>query len=94
MSKDDPAKDVIYERADVAFKKLEPHDGDIVLVTFPSDIDMKQIQAFAHYMEAAVPDGITVFCTHDNVDMKVLPKEQLNALGWYNFNSGSSELLN
>ncbi len=95
MTEKDPAQDKIYERADIAFKKLSAADGDIIVVTFPSNILMEQMQAFASYMESAIPTGVTVFCTKDGVTMDLLPKEQLNALGWYNMNDTTgSETIN
>ena len=81
-------------RADLMFSKLSAKDGDIIVVTFPQNVEMEQMAAFAHYMEESIPDGVTVFCTKEGVTLEHLPKEQLNALGWYNMKMEGSDTIN
>ena len=91
---EEEVKQNIAERADVAMKKLAAKDGDIVVVTFPQHVGDEQIAAFAQYMTDSIPEGVTVMCVKDNMTFELLPKEKLNALGWYNMNDniGSSTI--
>lgn len=70
----------------IAMEKLAAKDGDIIVVTFPNSTTHPQMKEVATYMESAIPDGITVFCTREEVSIKLLPKSRLNGLGWYNIN--------
>lgn len=80
----------IYEQAEIAFKKLKVNDGDIIIITFPSDIEPKQMELFGKQISPLIPEDVTVLCTRSGVTVETLPKDVLNAAGWYKFDTTKS----
>lgn len=84
----------LYEKADLGIRQISPSKGDILAVHFPADMDPAQMQAAAEMMRMNVEDwGINLICLTGGVQaygtdletlLKVIPKEEMNKLGWYN----------
>ena len=89
---EDAARVEIYKKAQIAFKKLSPKDGDIVVIKFPDNIHPQQMETFAEHMDGIIPEGVTIFCTRSAVEIDCLPKQELNDLGWYNINTGNESI--
>lgn len=77
----------VYDKATLAFQKLKPRDGDIIVITFPDDIQPQQMQNFAEQLQPQIPDDVTILCTRAGVTIDNLPESEMNKLGWYKFNN-------
>lgn len=75
----------IYKKAPVAFQKLSPKKGDIILIRFPDDIDPAQMALAAGEIQEHIPDNIIVLCLRQGVSVSKLPEAQMNKHGWYKF---------
>jgi hypothetical protein len=73
----------VYDTAQVAFQKLEPTDGDVMVIRFPADIHPMQMQKFADGLQGQVPKGVTVLCTRSGMEIENFSEAKMNALGWY-----------
>lgn len=76
-----------YDHATLAFKKLSPHKGDIIIISFPDDIHPQQMQLFTEQLQPQIPDDVTILCTRAGVSIKKLPEIEMNKLGWYRFDT-------
>lgn len=75
----------VYDTAQVAFQKLSPSDGDIMVIKFPADIHPEQMQAFGEGLQGQIPDGVTVLCTRSGMEIENIPETAMNQMGWYKF---------
>ena len=73
----------VYDTAQVAFQKLEPTDGDVMVIKFPADIHPAQMEAFGAGLQGQIPDGVTVLCTRSGMDIQNFSEAEMNANGWY-----------
>lgn len=76
-----------YDKATLAFQKLSPHEGDIIVITFPDDIQPQQMQLFAEQLQPQIPDDVTILCARAGVTIESLPELEMNNLGWYKFDN-------
>jgi len=76
-----------YDHAEIAFKKLKVNAGDIIIITFPVDIEPNQMQLFADQLNPLIPEDVTVLCTRSGVTVETLSHETLNKAGWYKFDT-------
>ncbi len=79
-----------YDQAEIAFKKLKVSAGDIIVITFPSDIEPKQMEMFGEQINPLIPEDVTILCTRSGVTVETLSKDVLNAAGWYKFDTTKS----
>jgi len=80
----------IYDRASLAFQKLSPKDGDVIVISFPADIEPLQMQLFAEGLQPHIPKGVTILCSRSGVTIQNLPEAEMNALGWYKFDTSKA----
>lgn len=73
----------VYDTAQVAFRKLEPTDGDVLVIKFPPDIHPAQMQAFGDDLQGKIPKGVTVLCTRSGMEVENYSEAEMNAKGWY-----------
>lgn len=74
-----------YKSATLAFQKLNPSKGNVIVITFPADIIPEQMQVFANELQPNVPEDVTVICTRLGITIEELPETQMNKFGWYKF---------
>jgi len=75
----------IYDQAQIVLDKINPVEGDVIVISFPNDIEPAQRQAFAESMQPIIPDDVTILCTREGVTVENFPESQMNKLGWYKF---------
>ena len=73
----------IYDTATLAFQKLNPQDGDIIIINFPYDIHPEQMKLFAEQLKPQIPENVTILCTREGVTVNSFSEEEMNKLGWY-----------
>jgi hypothetical protein len=74
----------IYEKATIGFQKLKAGPGDIVVITFPENIDPRQMEAAAlMFGERSKEMGIHIICTSQGITANDLSEAELNACGYY-----------
>jgi len=76
-----------YDKATLAFQKLSPMEGDIIVISFPKDIEPMQMQLFAEQLQPQIPDDVTILCTRAGVTIQTLPEAEMNKMGWYKFDT-------
>lgn len=77
----------IYDKARLAFEKLEVSEGDIVVVKFPDDILPEQMSLFAEGLQEHTPPGVLVLCTRAGVEIETFTETEMNKHGWYKFDT-------
>ncbi len=77
----------IYDKAELAFQKLDALAGDVIVITFPADIHPAQMQSFAEQIQPNVPDDVTILCTRAGVTVESFPEAEMNKMGWYKFDT-------
>ena len=74
----------IYEKATIAFQKLKVESGDVIVISFPEDIDPQQLQAAAMmFAERSQEIGAHIICAANNITVNTLTEAELNAAGYY-----------
>jgi len=64
-------------------KKLRATDDDIIVIKIPRDETTNQVrQDLLNYMRLAFPNN-QLLMVGSRVDMTILPKKTLNAMGWF-----------
>jgi len=76
-----------YDKATIAFKKLAPNPGDVIVITFPADIEPLQMEAFGLQLQPHIPEDVAILCTRDGVKVETLSEHQMNEMGWYKFDT-------
>jgi len=76
-----------YDKATLAFQKLDALPGDVIVITFPADILPEQMQSFAEQIQPNVPEDVTILCTRSGVTVESFPEARMNELGWYKFDT-------
>ncbi len=76
-----------YEKAQLAFQKLEVRAGDVVVVTFPVDIEPIQMEEFGLQLQPYIPEDVAILCTRQGVKVETLSEIQMNQMGWYKFDT-------
>ena len=76
-----------YDKATLAFQKLDPKEGDIIIINFPNDIHPAQMQLFAEQLQPQIPEDVTILCTRAGVTVQSLPEAEMNKMGWYKFDT-------
>lgn len=76
----------IYEKATIAFQKLDVQPGNIVVVHFPADIEHEQMNEVAQQLRPALPPKVVVLCVRAGVTIEALSEVYMNKLGWFKFN--------
>ncbi len=77
----------VYDTATLAFKKLNPNPGDVIIVTFPTDIEHYQMENFGAELQPHIPDDVAIVCTREGVTVETMSELQMNKLGWYKFDT-------
>lgn len=77
----------IYDKATLAFQQLSPMEGDLIVISFPKDIEPMQMQLFAEQLQPQVPDDVTILCTRAGVTVDSFPESEMNKIGWYRFDT-------
>ncbi len=75
----------VYEKASLAFQKLEPNPGDIISVRFPDDIHPVQMEKFAEGLRAHLPEDVVLLCLRAGTSIDKIPETEMNKHGWYKF---------
>ena len=74
----------LYENATIAFQKLKAQKGDVIVITFPENIDPRQLQAAAEmFSERSKEIGVHIICAAAGITVGNLPEAELNAAGYY-----------
>lgn len=76
-----------YDKATLAFQKLNPSEGDVIIITFPDDIHPQQMQLFAEQLQPQIPEDVTILCTRAGVTIENFSEVEMNKMGWYKFNN-------
>ncbi len=77
----------VYGTATLAFKKLSPSDGDVIVIKFPTDIHPEQMQLFCNNLAPEIPEGVTVVGTSGGMEVENIPEDEMNKQGWFRFNA-------
>jgi len=77
----------IYDKAEIAFEKMQPSDGDIMVITFPADVDPNQMAIFGENLNQLVPEGVTVLLTRSGMKVELMKESEMNKLGWHKFDT-------
>lgn len=77
----------IYEKAVLAFQKLEPNPGDIIVVKFPDDVHPNQMAAFAEGLQQYVPPDVVILFSRAGVEIDKISETEMNKRGWYRFDT-------
>jgi len=77
----------IYDKAEIAFEKMQPADGDIMVITFPADVDPNQMAMFGENLNQLVPEGVTVLLTRSGMKVELMKEAEMNKLGWHKFDT-------
>jgi len=76
-----------YDRAEIAFEKLQPDAGDLIVITFPPDIHPRQMEMFGENLNDLVPEDVTSLLTRSGMKIELFDEAQMNKLGWHKFDS-------
>lgn len=72
------------EGAQIAFQKLSPKQGDVILVRMPDDVAYEQMYAVAQMLTPLKEKfGCDVVMTTDAIDVEMFTENAMNELGWY-----------
>ncbi len=77
----------IYETATLAFQKLSPVDGDVIVIKFPADVEPMQMNLFCENLADEMENGITILGTRSGMEVEQVPESQMNKMGWYRFDT-------
>ena len=76
-----------YDKATLAFQKLSVREGDVIVISFPADIEPAQMQLFAEQLQPNIPEDVTILCTRGGVTIQNLPEAEMNKMGWHRFDT-------
>jgi len=76
-----------YKHAEVVFEKMQPVDGDIMVITFPPDIHPTQMEMFGENLNHLVPEGVTVLLTRSGMKVEMFNESEMNKIGWHKFDT-------
>ena len=67
----------------LAFKRLRPKAGEIIVVNFPPDVAHEQMDVVAQELKEQLQEGVTVLCLREGMTVELLSEEDMNSIGWY-----------
>lgn len=76
------------EKVALGIMHLQPNDGDVMVITFPSDVITEQMNKFAmglrDNIREAGGNNVVILCVKDGeVKADLLPEALLNEAGYY-----------
>ena len=77
----------VYDSAMIAFEKLTPRDGDIILIHFPDDIHPAQMVEFSEQLQPMIPEDVIVLSVRKGMTVNQISEIEMNKLGWYRFDT-------
>lgn len=72
----------IYSKAQLAFQKLEPSPGDVIVIKFPDDMAWEQMNLFGQGLKQHIARGVTVLCTYSGIEVEKFNEFQMKRFGW------------
>lgn len=79
----------LYEKTDLGLNLLKAKPGDVLTVTFPDDMDPRQMHAALLQMHEATNEiGVHIVGLTQGITMQHVPQKEMNRLGWYKLHDG------
>jgi len=79
------------EKVTIAIHKISAQPGDLVVVNFPDDTPMEQIEEFGADLKEYVLEDVTILCSRKEMNIENIPEHKMNEMGWYKFDNNKEK---